>query len=80
MEEKPYHIPTEEGIELIDRPVPYNAKDDPYEVIKVIQAWGADYCLGCVIKNVARALRTGNRKHLYKAMWHLKRAVEAIPK
>ncbi|MGN6653720.1 MAG: DUF3310 domain-containing protein [Rhodanobacter sp.] len=33
----------------------YGGEDDPYEAIKVIQAWGLNFSLGSVLKYVKRA-------------------------
>lgn len=39
----------------VDHPPHYGGADSPYEVIKVILAWGLGFCLGNVVKYVARA-------------------------
>lgn len=38
------------------RPLHYGSKDDPYEAIKVIRAWGHDKCfyIGNVLKYICR--------------------------
>jgi hypothetical protein len=37
------------------RPDYYGGPDDPFEPLKIIEAWGLDFALGCVVKYVARA-------------------------
>jgi hypothetical protein len=51
------------------------------EVIVAIEAWGLGFCLGNVIKYVARAGRkdSGTRiEDLHKARWYLNRELEAL--
>ena len=51
------------------------------EVIVAIEAWGLGFCLGNVIKYVARAGRkdSGTRiEDLHKARWYLSRELEAL--
>lgn len=40
--------------ELINSPEHYGGENNPYEAIKVIQAWNLDFCLGNVVKYIAR--------------------------
>ena len=47
-----------------------------YEPIKVIEAWGLGFCLGNVVKYVARAGKKGERlPDLLKALDYLQREV-----
>lgn len=32
----------------VDHPAHYGGKDNPYEAIKVIEAWGLGFCLGII--------------------------------
>lgn len=62
-------------------PSHYGGKDDPYETIKVIDAWGLDknFCLGNVIKYISRAgKKDGNSllQDLMKAQFYLNYEVE----
>jgi hypothetical protein len=41
--------------ELIDHPEYYGGEDNPYEAIKVIQAWELDFELGSALKYISRA-------------------------
>lgn len=42
-------------IEEVNHPLHYGGKDNPYEAIKVIEAWQLGFCLGNTVKYVARA-------------------------
>lgn len=60
--------------EQVNNPKHYGGKDNPYEVINVIEAWGLGFCLGNVIKYVARAGKKDPAKgleDLEKASWYL---------
>lgn len=68
--------------EAVDHPRHYGGKDNPYEAIKVIEAWGLCFCLGNVVKYISRA---GKKTHganflqdLKKARWYLDRAIQQI--
>jgi len=66
--------------ETVNHPSHYGG-DTVYEVIKVIEAWGLDnnFCLGNVIKYVARAPYKGNTlEDLKKARWYLDRAIQRM--
>lgn len=39
----------------IDHPDHYGGKDNPYEAIKVIEAWDLGFCLGNAVKYISRA-------------------------
>lgn len=58
----------------------YKMGDPTYEPIKVIQAWGLPFTLGCVLKYVARAgKKPGNPRlaDLEKAKWYIEREIAA---
>lgn len=62
----------------INHPKHYGGKNNPYEAIKVIEAWELDFCLGNVVKYISRAGKKGEWKHredLEKAAWYLNRAI-----
>jgi hypothetical protein len=49
--------------------------------VEVIEDWGLNYCLGCVVKYIARYNRKGSpRTDIHKAEWYLKRAISQMPK
>lgn len=58
---------------------PYYGGDTTYEAIKVIEAWGLDFCLGNTVKYVARAGKKGDElEDLRKARWYLDRRISQI--
>jgi hypothetical protein len=63
--------------EQVDHPAHYGGADNPYEAIKVIEAWGLDFCLGNTVKYLSRAGKKGDRlTDLKKAAWYLSRAIQ----
>lgn len=64
----------ENNKELIDHPKHYGGKDNPYETIKVIEAWGLGFNLGNVVKYISRAGKKDFLiQDLEKAKWYLER-------
>ena len=77
------------GLERVDHPSHYGGKDNPYEAIKVIEAWGLNFCLGNAVKYISRAgkkdkpgasAREAGLEDLRKAAWYLNRAIENASK
>lgn len=63
--------------EAVDHPAHYGGADNPYETIKVIEAWGLGFHLGNALKYISRAGKKGARvEDLKKAAWYLNRAIE----
>ena len=63
----------------VNNPQHYGDPDSPYQAIKVIEAWDLDFCLGNVIKYIARAGKKGDAvEDLKKAKWYLDRKLEII--
>lgn len=67
-------LTTDEPItSAVDHPSHYHAESG-VEVIDAVEAWGLGFCLGNVIKYVARAGHKGDaREDLQKALWYLTR-------
>ncbi|HRT03665.1 MAG TPA: DUF3310 domain-containing protein [Candidatus Diapherotrites archaeon] len=66
----------ENNKELIDHPKHYGGKDNPYETIKVIEAWGLGFNLGNVVKYISRAGKKDFLiQDLEKAKWYLEREI-----
>lgn len=66
----------ENNKELIDHPKHYGGKDNPYETIKVIEAWGLNFNLGNVVKYISRAGKKDFLiQDLEKAKWYLEREI-----
>lgn len=60
----------------VNHPPHYGGADNPYEAIKVIEAWGLGFCLGNVVKYISRAGRKGAAvEDLKKARWYLDREI-----
>lgn len=60
----------------VEHPAHYGGLGDPYEAIKVIEAWRLRFHLGNVVKYVRRAGEKGDRLHdLRKAAWYLNREI-----
>ncbi len=67
--------------EQVNHPSHYGGKDNPYEAIKVIEAWDLDFCLGNTVKYISRAgKKEGNnlKQDLEKAMWYLQRRINQL--
>jgi len=64
-------------VSSIDHPAHYGGADNPYEAIKVIEAWGLGFNLGNTVKYIARAGKKGaTLEDLQKARWYLDREIE----
>ncbi|WP_426292023.1 DUF3310 domain-containing protein [Dyadobacter endophyticus] len=67
----------------VDHPTHYGGKDDPYEAIKVIEAWKLDFPLGNTVKYISRAGKKDATKlleDLEKAKWYLQRKIDQLTK
>lgn len=65
--------------EAVNHPAHYGGADNPYEAIKVIEAWSLDFCLGNTVKYIARAEHKGaTLQDLQKARWYLDRRIEQL--
>lgn len=62
--------------EQVNHPAHYGGPDDPYEAIKVIEAWALNFHLGNVVKYIARAGKKDDvLVDLRKAAWYLQREI-----
>lgn len=62
--------------DLVNHPSHYGGEDNPYEVIKVIDAWNLNFCLGNAVKYIARAGKKGPASEdIEKAIWYLDHAL-----
>ncbi len=65
----------------VEHPAHYGGADNPYEAIKVIEAWGLGFCLGNTIKYIARAgKKDATIQELKKARWYLDREIANMEK
>lgn len=62
--------------EAVNHPAHYGGSENPYEAIKVIEAWKLGFCLGNTVKYIARAGKKGSEvEDLKKARWYLDREI-----
>jgi hypothetical protein len=59
-----------ENEEMVNHPNHYGGKNNPYEAIKVIDAWKLGFSLGNTVKYISRA----GKKHKDKELEDLKKA------
>jgi hypothetical protein len=67
--------------EQVNHPQHYGGEDNPYEAIKVIEAWDLDFHLGNTVKYISRAGKKDIDKELQdlnKALWYLQRKIENL--
>lgn len=67
--------------EQIAHPAHYGGADNPYEAIKVIEAWGLGFCLGNALKYISRAGQkpgTDAVIDLKKGAWYLAREIARL--
>lgn len=66
--------------EKVDHPAHYGGADNPYEVIKIIEAlgWGEAFCAGNALKYLMRAGRKTDNpvEDLKKARWYIDRLIK----
>ncbi len=67
--------------DAVNHPLHYGGEDNPYEAIKIIEAWKLGFSLGNAVKYIARA---GSKpgapelQDLQKAAWYLNREIENL--
>jgi len=67
--------------EQVNHPAHYGGENDPYEAIKVIEAWGLNFNLGNTVKYISRAGKKDPSKKLQdlqKAQWYLEREIKNL--
>jgi hypothetical protein len=69
--------------ERVNHPDHYGGEDNPYEVVKVAEAWGVDRdaYLFNVLKYIGRSGKKDDNpplQDLKKALWYLNRRIETI--
>lgn len=65
----------------VNHPAHYGGADNPYEAIKVIEAWNLGFNLGNTVKYIARAGKKNKRltlQDLRKARWYLDRQIQLL--
>jgi hypothetical protein len=69
--------------EMVNHPNHYGGELNPYEAIKVIDAWNLDFCLGNTVKYISRAGKKNTDKELEdlkKALWYLQHKIDTLEK
>ena len=67
--------------EAVNHPAHYGGKNNPYEAVKVIEAWELGFHLGNTVKYIARAGQKGDElEDLEKARWYLDRQIANMKK
>jgi hypothetical protein len=65
--------------DTVNHPPHYGGESNLYEAIKVIEAWQLGFCLGNVVKYLARAGKKGALvEDLKKARWYLDREIARL--
>lgn len=67
--------------DMVNNPQHYGGESNPYEAIKVIEAWNLGFNLGNAVKYIARAgkKRRGSLvEDLQKARWYLDREITRL--
>lgn len=68
--------------EAVHHPEHYGGEDNPYEAIKVIEAWKLPFNTGNTVKYISRAGKKGGRhkaiEDLEKARWYLDREISNL--
>ena len=67
--------------EVVDHPLHYGGSENPYEAIKVIDAWQLGFALGNTVKYISRAGKKDSSKELEdlkKAMWYLQHHISKL--
>ena len=63
--------------EKVNHPVHYGGEDNPYEAIKIIEAWKLNFNLGNAVKYLSRAGKKGDYiEDLEKASFYIRREIE----
>lgn len=68
---------------MVNNPAHYGGKNNQYEAIKVIDAWGLGFSLGNTIKYISRAGKKNpdaELEDLKKAKWYLEHHIENLEK
>ena len=75
-------LKAEDNDNFVSHPLHYGGKENPYEAIKIIEAYDLNFHLGNAIKYILRAGKKTDSpsQDLEKAVWYLQRHLENISK
>ena len=81
-----HYVPKDK--EMVNHPFHYGGADNPYEAIKVIEAWESDFNIGttlrylcrCGKKTIGGSAEEMRLEDLKKARWYLDREIQNIEK
>lgn len=69
----------EKNTDMVNHPVHYGGKGNPYETIKVIDAWELNFNLGNAVKYISRSgKKVSTVEDLEKAAWYLDREISKL--
>jgi hypothetical protein len=61
--------------DAVNHPAHYGGEDNPYECVKVIEAWNLNFRLGNAVKYIGRPEKGDYLEDLKKARWYLDREI-----
>ena len=64
----------------VNHPDHYGGAENPYEAIKVVEAWGLNFCLGNVVKYISRAGKKGKGLEDLKKARYMDREIANLEK
>ena|ERR1044071_9163594 len=74
-----FHIAPFAKVETVDHPAHYGGADNPYEAIRVIEAWSLGFHDGNAVKYICRQGKKSDRlEDLRKARWYLDRLIQRL--
>ena len=66
-------------LEMVNHPNHYGGENNPYEAIKVIEAWDLGFNLGNTVKYISRVgKKTNTLEDLEKASWYINREIKKL--
>jgi len=72
-------IKMKDKTEMVNHPNHYGGETNPYEAIKVIEAWDLGFNLGNTVKYISRAgKKTNTLEDLEKASWYINREIKKL--
>ena len=64
---------------MVNHPQHYGGENNPYETLKVIEAWELNFTLGNAVKYISRSgKKLSSVEDLEKAVWYLNREISKL--